>query len=297
MPIKMLPSIFLLALLVSPVACTQEQKTSLNIDGPFGLEKEILIHYPDEISGLSFMGDEIAVVGDSSPDYFARWPSGTKIMFPFKLGDVESIDTIIDESGRQQYWVIDEDTGRLFDSAGANYQFKESFTETCQRGIEGVTVKKEGGYWRVAVVLEGGYYSTKHNCVVKNNTPVVAILKWEFGKGIIGKPEYVPLDVPAIKAGESFRVPDITWYEDGWLVILSSTGVAGRPLHRHTWIARFNTEGEHEKTLIKMENDFPKIWKDRKWEAIDWDDKTKRLVLGYDSGKSDKKIFVLKLMP
>jgi hypothetical protein len=297
MTIKIFLSIFLLSSAVSLVACKREHKTSLNSESPFEIEKEIVVSYPDEISGLSFMGDEIAVVGDSSPGYFARWPSGAKIIFPFKLSDVESIDTVIDESGHQYYWVIDEDTGRLIDSTGAHYQFKAAFSEVCQRGIEGVTVKKEAGYWRVAVVWEGGYYSAKRNCVVKNNTPMIAVLKWEYGKGIIGEPEYVPLNVPAIKIGESFRVPDIAWYEDGWLVLLSSTGVAGRPRDRHTWIAKFDAEGEHVRTLIKMENDFPKIWKDQKWEAIDWDEITKRLVLGYDSRKPNKKIFILKTIP
>jgi len=298
---KIFLSVFLLSLVMFLIACFPEHnsrdKTSLYRDKHFEIEERIVVNYPDEISGLSFMGNEIAVVGDSTPDYLASWPSGDKTIFPFKIGDVESIDTVVDESGYQHYLVIDENTGSLIDSSGASYQFKASFAEICQRGIEGVTIKRENGDWRVAVVWEGGYYSTKNNCVVKNNTPVVAVLKWEFGKGIIGEPEYVPLSVPAIKENESFRVPDIAWYEDGWLVLLSSTGVAGRPRDRHTWIATFNVEGEHVKTLIKMENDFPKIWNDRKWEAIDWDESTNRLVLGYDSGKPNKKIFVLKVLP
>ena len=250
-----------------------------------------------EVSGVAFLKKGFSVVGDDTPEYAVNVPSNTKLEFLESIEDLESIEVSYDDHNRKQFLVISESNRSIIDHTGKSYQFDEFFEEECGKGIEGLTLRRVANQWQVAVLWEGGFYNLEKNGCDKTSPekklPIVAVMNWEFGVGVIGGVSYKQLRVPVINDKEAFRAPDLTWYGDSWLVLLSSTGETADLPFNHTWIAKFNQDGEYIDTYIKMENELPEIRRSRNWEALDWSDEKNQLVIGYDSEDGMQFIYVL----
>jgi len=248
---------------------------------------EIAAPLPLEISGVAAIPDGYAVVGDDTPDHGRLWPGGGRLDIDPPVDDPESIDVGFAPGGRELWLVLGEGGRRVYELGGASHPLPPGFAAVCGRGAEGLTIRWAGDRWQVAVLWEGGFYSTwRPGCAAPTAfaKPRVAILEWGPGAGIIGPLHEFELAVPALDDGERFRAPDLVWDDDGLLVLIASGNRAGR-VFSHTWLQHFDLDGRPVGAPYKLDERWGDYWAGRNWEALDRTLDGSGLVIGFDANQ------------
>lgn len=259
--------------------------------------REIEAPQPAEISGVAALPEGYAVVGDEDPHHGYIWPGGQRFDLPKGLRGPESIAVGRGPDGNLLWLVLDEKRRTVVDRQGGHYKLPKEFDERAGRGAEGLGVRWTEAGWQLAVAWEGGFYDPGHKRLGGQwARPKVALCPWETGIGYAGEPQSLfELDVPQPSPGQRFRASDLTWMEDDLLVLLTATDAA-REHTRHTWLQRFDLQGQPRGTPLKLEERWPKYWEDKNWEALDrtWDGAG--LVLGHDE-KDPRRHCALAVFP
>ena len=245
---------------------------------------EIEAPLPLEISGVAAVPGGYAVVGDDTEDHGRLWPGGGRLEVDPRVEDMEAIDVGFGPGGRELWLVLGESERRLSELGGASDRLPPHFEEVCGRGLEGLAVRWAAGLWQVAVVWEGGFYSTwRPGCdpPAAFAKPRVAILQWAPGKGVAGPLREFELDVPVPDDGERFRATDLVWDGDGLLVLIASGNDKGKEFS-HTWLQRFDLKGDAVGAPYKLEERWAAYWAGRNWEALDRTLDGAGLVIGFD---------------
>jgi hypothetical protein len=150
----------------------------------------------------------------------------------------------------------------------------------------------------VAALWEGGFYNPgakpRKDCERKKGElrrPIVALFTWKPGRGAASPRELFELAVPDPGDDERFRASDLVWDGDRLLVLLRSTNAADDRFS-HTWLQRFDLDGEPVGAPIELEEKWGAYCADKNWEALDWTLDGGKLVMGYDRmGPSELVLF------
>jgi len=260
---------------------------------------EIDAPQPLEISGVAAVPGGYAVVGDESNDHGFIWPGGARWEIKPKVKGPESLEVGFGPDGEELWLVLGENKRRLSDLAGGTYKFPKAYKHVCGRGLEGLALRGTEKGWEAAVLWEGGYYDTsKKKCDPPGvfAKPKVAIVLWSPGKGTEGPIQEFELNVPELDNGERFRAPDLVWYGEELLVLLSSEDRDG-DRESHTWLQRFTLEGAAVGDPVKLEQLWGAYRDGKNWEALDWTLDGKGLVMGFDAKKGHRALSVFPFDP
>ena len=264
----------------------------------------VTAHGPLEVSGVSILPDgrRYAVVGDDTETHGRIWPGGSSWKIKPKIKDPESLDIAATDSG-EVLWLILGEEERLVgepQSERARSQLGSEFRPICGRGLEGLSLRWKDGDWQAVVLWEGGYYDSKQcdkaDVAILKSSPVarpkMAILSWEKGLGIEMISQTIELNVPVPPNGH-FRATDLAWLDDNLVVLLGSTGKDGKEPYAHTWLQRFDLNGNQVGDPVKLEEKWGSFREGRNWEALDITSDGRTFVMGYDSkdGSSQLAVF------
>lgn len=240
---------------------------------------ELPVDGPAEISGVAWLGDGYAVVGDDEPDEGRIWPGGGRFALPEGLDDPESLDVLPLADGSKLWLFLGEDHAVVVDDRGGRLELGPEFAETCGRGAEGLSVR-QGAAIEVAVVSEGGFYST--GCRERESWAPSKLARFTWTPGIgAGPVRVVELAVPTLDDGQRFRASDAAWRGEELWVLLGSGSLGSKKPHDHTWLQRFGEDGAALGAPIKLEERWGAYREGRNWEALDttpWG-----FVLGFDA--------------
>ncbi len=242
---------------------------------------ELEVGGPLEISGVAWLGDGYAVVGDDEPDEGFTWPAGGRFPLPSGLDDPESLDALPLADGSTLWFFLGEDHARVADDRGGRLDLGPEFAEICGRGVEGVSARL-GEAIEVAVVLEGGFFSSPCAQAEAWRKPKLARFTWTPGVGASAV-RVVELDVVALDDGQRFRATDVAWKGEELWVLLGSGSPGSTKPYRHTWMQRFGDDGKPKGEPLKLEDRWGAYRDGRNWEALDatpWG-----FVLGFDTKK------------
>ena len=148
------------------------------------------------------------------------------------------------------------------------------------------------------MLWEGGFYNPRSKprkaCKKlkgEHRRPRVALFAWEPGEGAASPLRTFELAVPEPGGGERFRAPDLVWDGDGLLVLLRSTN-AKDDRFSHTWLQRFDLEGDPVGAPLKLDEEWGAYCEGKNWEALDRTLDGGKLVMGHDrKGPSDLVVF------
>ncbi len=166
---------------------------------------ELEVGGPLEISGVAWMGEGYAVVGDDEPDEAFTWPDGGRFPLPPGLDDPESLDALTLVDGTRLWFFLGEDHARVADDRGGRLDLGPEFAETCGRGVEGISAR-QGEAIEVAVVLEGGFFSTPCKQREAWRKPKLARFTWTPGVGASAV-RVVELGVDVLDDGQPHAPP------------------------------------------------------------------------------------------
>ena len=270
------------------MARTARVKTARRL--PTGV-REVAAPWPLEISGVAAVPGGYLVVGDEDPKYGRIWPGGGRFALPAKLKGPESVAWAAAPSGETLCLVLGEKKRRLVDLQGGSCKLSKDFAEEHGRGCEGLALRWDetsGAGWQAAVAWEGGFYDWDSPRKGEVAAPRIALLPWLPGKKQKMTTEAViTLELPQPSAGQRFRVPDLAWDGEGFLVLLASTDRT-RKKRAHTWIQRFDLDGKPDGTPLKLEKAWGRYRDGKNWEALDRTFDGTGLVLGHDERDSEK---------
>ena len=263
---------------------------------------EVPAPHPPEISGVATVPGGYAVVGDETGDHGRYWPEGGRFAIRPRLEGPESIDVVQSPDGRTHWLILDENKRTLAGGTGTRFELPKVFEEVCGRGLEGLAARWRSGRIDVAVLWEGGFLDPgskpEVDCAAQKGTyrpPRIALLHWKPGEGAQRIDAVIDLKTPDPGDGERFRAPDLVWTHDGFLVLLSSANSDDRGFS-HTWLQRFDHDGEPFGVPLKLEAAWGSYRERKNWEALDWAIDGARLVMGYDS-KSGSELVIFPAPP
>ena len=261
---------------------------------------EIPSREPTEISGVAAVPGGYAVVGDDAGNHGRIWPGGGRFTIRPKLKGPEAIDVVLLPDGEEVWLILDEDDRRLIDLQGGDLKLPIELAEVCGRGLEGLAARWKDGQVEVAALWEGGFYNPnarpRKACRRKKGElalPVVALFAWKPGAGAAGPLELFTLVPPDPGDDERFRASGLVWDGDRLLVLLRSTNAADDRFS-HTWLQRFDLEGEPTGSPLELDEIWGAYSAGKNWEALDWTLDGAQLVMGYDKlGPSELVVFAL----
>jgi hypothetical protein len=310
--------VYCLFLFICPVSAHAQDRPVVNPDAR-------------EASGIAVQGSTLIIVDDEAAGGFFRYPlsqlaaHGATQIDPerlewVKLGhaeqgalalDLEAVDVLC----RGSFVVLSERLRMLFNVGNSGIisgrmsilaEYDDSFGETGDRGLEGVTVTGcSSQQQRVAVLWEGGYMATEDlppslvaaanksykplifiHGLVPDDDPLNYVADYSLAR-------YVELQVPLPPGREPsaqrFRAPDLVWHqvgdeEDwGWIVLLNSSSIQPKSFD-HLWLQRFDNHGLPVGDPLDLNEHLPDAM-DLNWEGLDWFEEGKSLVLVDDKSR------------
>lgn len=332
-----LASFAVAALLVAPPADAQVPASDLPVEPPLPVGAlEIVVSKLAGVSGVAWVkDDQYLIVGDDEPLNFFDTKTGDfkpymSVFGPQLICDAEDIEVGTSSAGSQLMFVLSEDHNAVFVQGGHKIPLPLDFSERCNRGAEGLSVRWTSDGWDLLVLSEGGALEPKHiddkekeastdACVVKPReqqencpfdmtkirNPILARYRVSAdGKQHELKDSHALPTTELLKGKtpeQGFRASDVAWWYGKVLVLLGSTPAqdSDKPPFNHTWIKGFNLDGTPVPNMtIKLEE--TRTWQDfrkgKNWEGLDtlFDG---RLVLSYDNGSTSQLVIFSPSFP
>ena len=263
---------------------------------------------PQEVSGVAAVKEGYLVVGEGGDEpnkdkyKVYVWPEGSHYAADPPLIEPEAVEVVVLPNDNELWLVLDEAVHTLyaFDKPlgrsgtlkpnGSPFEFSDEFREVCTRGLEGLAARRTNDGVEIAALWEGGYpdpggmpETTCKKEKGKPRAPQILLLSWEPGVGFTSTGTPIELKVPQPSGDERFRAPDLVWWDDGFLVLLSSQNEDDKG-YSHKWLVGFDHRGEQTDVCLKLEDS--KVWGEdytrRNWEALDRSLDGESLVFGYD---------------
>lgn len=285
---------------------------------------EVTVHCPNEVSGVAAAESGFVVVGDGEPRYVFEFPTNNKrqIAFGNKAGNIcdpEAIDVGYKPDGTAVVFILGEDSKTIFVEDGTPIVLPPEFYERCNRGAEGLSVKWSDGGWNLVALSEGGIPNKKH---VPNQAKKLNCKKVKAAKCPLEKAIYNPVlayyrvsqdgKIAELKAmsilrtshllaevapSQAFRATDVTWFEEGLLVLLGSGPISRKAKDgfRHTWIKGFKLDGTPiDNMTIKLEELWGDYREGKNWEGLDTTLDGRNLILSYDSESTPSELVIFQ---
>lgn len=273
---------------------------------------------PQEISGVAAVEGGYLVVGEGgdepNKDKVYVWPEGSHYAAKPSLVEPEAVEVVVLPNDQELWLVLDEAVRKLYafdkpigrsgtlKTNGSPFEFSNKFQEVCKRGLEGLAARRTNDGVEIAALWEGGYPhpggTPETTCKKEKGNPrapQILLLFWEPGIGFTSTGTPIELKVPQPSGDERFRAPDLVWWDDGFLVLLSSQNEDDGGFS-HKWLQGFDRGGDPTDVRLKLED--RNVWGEghagKNWEALDCSLDGKSLVFGYDE-KAPSEIWTYRI--
>lgn len=279
-----------------------------------------------EASGIVKVNNKLYIVSDDTVGkYYTYSLNGLNLSNRLLLNDCSRLDSIDLRFGKikldlegistigNNVVVVSERNRSLILVDSILKTYSERFTEFANRGIEGLDIKtldQSRGKYDIVAIWEGGYPVQQDITIAleykKNNKSMPPfIIKYTTISNKIIKPSkrIIKLDMRKINKmidrksknyGEPyanrFRAPDLVWYKDGFIVLLSSERSIPRKNkkeYKYKLLQRFDINGVPIGDPLDLKqvmgNDIS-----FNWEGLGWFIQDDSLILIHDSKKENK---------
>ncbi|WP_422104464.1 hypothetical protein [Winogradskyella sp.] len=280
-----------------------------------------------EASGVARLNDTLYIVSDNTNgEYYKYSLRGLGSSIRLVLDDTTKLKKENLEFGKleldlesiailgNKVAVVSERNRSLLLKNSVLKTYPETFTEFANRGIEGLAIKtidQSKGNYEIAAIWEGGYPNKEDisiglGCydfnksmspyiiidVIKSNkmtksTRIIELKMDEINKDIDEKSkDYIE------PFANRLRAPDLVWYKDGFIVLLSSeTGLPEKAdkKFKYKFLQRFDIYGNPIGEPLDLKNELDKDI-NLNWEGLGWFVQDKSLILINDlKKKNDEK--------
>lgn len=276
-----------------------------------------------EASGIVKMNNTLYIVSDDTTGkYYTYSLKGLNLSSQLLLNDCSRLDSVDLKFGKikmdlegiatlgSNIIVVSERNRSLICVDSILKTYPEPFTEFANRGIEGLAIKandKKSEQYEVAALWEGGY-------PIKNDLSI-GLEYYDFNKSmspflilntiksnVIDKSSrIIKLKMNKINKmidkkskdfiepfANRFRAPDLVWYKNGFIVLLSSErSIPEEPVNKYKYklLQRFDMYGDPIGEPLML-NDILGDESRYNWEGLTWNKQDNSLILIHDSKKN-----------